>query len=187
VGTPPYAPLKPPMYRRSWYRPTPWDVLELEWCPRYLWLSKRHGVPVTPSMAKGKAEEGALRKRLAAALGGEPKPVYIDAGWAHGVVDMPARGRSAVPVEIKTGVPRREHKWQVYAEAYLMKASLMSVSQAVLAYGERIIRLTATAAELKAAEALLHKAAEVVEGPPPPPKKTAKCLYCQYRPICTSI
>jgi CRISPR-associated exonuclease Cas4 len=33
---------------------------------------------------------------------------------------------------------------------------------------------------------LLHKAAEVVEGPPPPPKKTAKCLYCQYRPICTS-
>ncbi len=174
------------MYRRSWYRPTPWDVLELEWCPRYLWLSKRHGVPVTPSMAKGKAEEGALRKRLAAALGGEPKPVYIDAGWAHGVVDMLARGRSAVPVEIKTGVPRREHKWQVYAEAYLVKASLMSVSQAVLAYGERIIRLTVTAAELKAAEALLHKAAEVVEGPPPPPRKTAKCLYCQYRPICTS-
>ncbi|MFZ8809185.1 MAG: Dna2/Cas4 domain-containing protein [Pyrobaculum sp.] len=55
-----------------------------------------------------------------------------------------------------------------------------------MAYGERIIRLTVTAAELKAAEALLHKAAEVVEGPPPPPRKTAKCLYCQYRPICTS-
>ena len=161
--------------------------MELEWCPRYLWLWKRRGVPVTPSMAKGKAEEGALRRRLAAALGGEPKPVYIDAGWAHGVVDMLAQGRSAVPVEIKTGVPRREHKWQVYAEAYLVKASLMSVSQAVLAYGEMIIRLTVTAAELKAAEALLHKAAEVVEGPPPPPKKTAKCLYCQYRPICTSI
>jgi CRISPR-associated protein Cas4 len=131
VGTPPYAPLKLPRYVRSWHRPTPWDVLELEWCPRYLWLSKRHGVPVTPSMAKGKAEEGVLRKRLAAALGGEPRPVYIDAGWAHGVVDMLARGRSAVPVEIKTGVPRREHKWQVYAEAYLVKTSLMSVSQAV--------------------------------------------------------
>jgi CRISPR-associated exonuclease Cas4 len=186
VGTPPYAPLKPPRYVRSWFRPTPWDVLELEWCPRYLWLSKRHGVPVTPSMAKGKAEEGALRRRLAAALGGEHRPVYIDVGWARGVVDMLARGRSAVPVEIKTGVPRREHKWQVYAEAYLVKTSLMSVSQAVLAYGERIIRLTVTAAELKAAEALLHKAAEVVEGPPPPPRKAAKCLYCQYRPICTS-
>jgi hypothetical protein len=39
VGTPPYAPLKPPRYVRSWFRPTPWDVLELEWCPRYLWLS----------------------------------------------------------------------------------------------------------------------------------------------------
>jgi CRISPR/Cas system-associated exonuclease Cas4 (RecB family) len=69
-------------------------------------------------MAKGKAEEGALRRRLAAALGGEPKPVYIDVGWAYGVVDMLARGRSAVPVESKTGVPRREHKWQVYAETY---------------------------------------------------------------------
>lgn len=82
---------------RSSYRPTPWDVLELEWCPRYLWLSKRHGVPTTPSMARGRAEEEALRRRLAAALGGEPRPVHIDAGWAHGVVDMLARGRSAVP------------------------------------------------------------------------------------------
>ncbi|MFZ8806557.1 MAG: hypothetical protein ACO2PN_00425 [Pyrobaculum sp.] len=105
--------------------------MELEWCLRYLWLSKRHGVSATPSMTKGKAEEGALRRRLAAALGGEPKPVYIDAGWAHGVVDMLARGGSAVSVEIKTGVPRREHKWQVYAEAYLVKASLMSASRAV--------------------------------------------------------
>ena len=160
-------------------------MLELEWCPRYLWLSKRHGVPVTPSMARGRAEEGPLRRRLAASLGGEPKPVYIDAGWAHGVVDMVARGRAAVPVEIKTGVPRREHKWQLYAEAYLVKTALMSVSQAVLAYGEKIIRLTVTRGELKAAETLLHKAAEVVEGPPPPPRKSAKCLYCQYRPICT--
>jgi CRISPR-associated exonuclease Cas4 len=174
------------MCRRSSYRPTPWDVLELEWCPRYLWLSKRHGVPVTPSMARGRAGERALRRKLAAALGGEPRPVYIDAGWAHGVVDMLARGRSAVPVEIKTGAPRREHKWQAYAEAYLIKASLMSVSQAVLAYGERIVRLAVTPAELRAAETLLWKAAEVVEGPPPPPRRSPKCLYCQYRPICTS-
>ena len=71
-------------------------------------------------------------------------------------------------------------------QRHIVKTSLMSVSQAVLAYGERMVRLTVTAAELKAAEALLHKAAEVVEGPPPPPRKAAKCLYCQYRPICTS-
>jgi len=64
VGTPPYAPLKPLRYVQTLLVPTPWDVLELEWCPRYLWLSKRHGVSVTPSMAKGKAEEGALRRWL---------------------------------------------------------------------------------------------------------------------------
>ncbi|ACB39518.1 CRISPR-associated protein Cas4 [Pyrobaculum neutrophilum] len=167
------------------YRPTPWDVLELEWCPRYLWLSKRHGVPTTPSMAKGRQEEQALRKKLAAALGAEPKPVYIDAGWTHGVVDMVARRHSAVPVEIKTGVPRREHKWQLYAEAYLVKAQGHSVSLGVIAYGERLARLQITPAELKVAEALLIKAAEVVEGPPPPPRKTPKCAYCQYRPICS--
>ncbi len=26
-----------------------------------------------------------------------------------------------------------------------------------------------------------------VDGMEGPPGKTAKCLYCQYRPICTSI
>jgi hypothetical protein len=53
-------------------------------------LAVRHGVSVTPSMAKGKAEEGALRKRLAAALGGGLKPVYIDGGWARGAVNAGA-------------------------------------------------------------------------------------------------
>lgn len=170
-----------------WYRPTPWDVLELEYCPRYLWLSKRHGVPVTPSMAAGRKKEGELRRFLAQALGAEPRPVYIDAGWAHGVVDLLARGRGASPVEIKTGAPRREHKWQVYAEAYLARTAGYAVSAAYVAYGERIYRLMVTSAELKAAEGLLARAAAVVEGPPPPPIKSGKCLYCQYRAICTHI
>ncbi|AET32343.1 CRISPR-associated protein Cas4 [Pyrobaculum ferrireducens] len=173
------------MYRPSSYRPTPWDVLELEYCPRYLWLSKRHGVPVTPSMRAGKSAEPELRRRLAAALGGEPRPVYIDAGWAHGVVDLLVVRKSAVPVEIKTGAPRPEHKWQLYAEAYLVKAAGYAVTRGVLAYGERLRSLQVTPAELKAAERLLAKAAEVVEGPPPPPRRSPKCAYCQYRAICT--
>lgn len=174
------------MAKSFWYRPTPWDVLELEWCPRYLWLSKRHGVPVTPSMKSGRRQENALRAALAEALGGEPRPVYIDAGWAHGVVEMVAKRLGAVPVEIKTGLPRPEHKWQLYAEAYLVKAAGYSATRGALAYGTRVRWLTITPHEVKAGEALLWKAAEVVEGPPPPPKRSAKCTYCQYRNICTS-
>nr|WP_287069578.1 CRISPR-associated protein Cas4 [Pyrobaculum sp.] len=169
-----------------WYRPTPWDVLELEWCPRYLWLSKRHGVPMTPNMAAGRGAEAGLRRFLAKALGAEPKPVYIDAGWAHGVVDILVKRVAASPVEIKTGLPRREHKWQLYAEAYLVKAAGCAVYTGYITYGEKIYRLQISKAELKAAETLLVKAAEVIEGPPPPPVKTGKCAYCQYRAICTS-
>lgn len=168
------------------YRPTPWDVLELEWCPRYLWLSKRHGVPVTPSMAEGRKREAEARRLLAEALGAEPRPVRIDAGWAYGVVDLVAKRATAVPVEIKTGVPRPEHKAQLYAEAFLVKASGLSVFRGALAYGTSIKWLTITPQEIRAGEALLQKAAEVVEGAPPPPKRSAKCSYCQYRNICTS-
>lgn len=166
-------------------RPTPWDVLELLWCPRYLWLSKRHGVPLTPSMAKGKRAEEDIRRRLAPLLGGEPRPVYIDAGWTHGVVDLIAKRAAAVPVEIKTGVPRPEHKWQLYAEAYLVKAGLgYAVHKAYLAYGTDVKKLDVTPMDLAAAEKLLEKARDVAEGPPPPPRRSAKCHYCQYRPIC---
>lgn len=161
--------------------------MELEWCPRYLWLSKRHGVPVTPSMAAGRAREAELRRFLAKALGAEPKPVYIDAGWAHGVVDLLVRRIAASPVEVKNGVPRREHRWQLYAEAYLAKAAGYAVYAGYLAYGERIHKVQITKAELEAAEALLAKAAEVVEGPPPPPARSGKCSYCQYRAVCTYI
>lgn len=165
-------------------KPTPWDVLELLWCPRYLWLAKRHGVPTTPSMAEGKRREETIRKRLAEALGTEPRPVYIDAGWAHGVVDMVTWRYAAAPVEIKTGKPLREHKWQLYAEAYLIKAAGHSVHKAYLAYGLEIKTLQVTKQDLATAERLLDKAAKVALGPPPPPIKTAKCEYCQYRPIC---
>jgi len=168
------------------YRPTPWDVLELEWCPRYLWLSKRHGVPVTRSMAQGKREEAALRARAIATLGGEPRSVYVDAGWTHGVVDMLIKRAAATPVELKWGIPRREHKWQLLAEAYLARAGLkLAVYRGYLIYPRHAKSLEITPSDLKAAERLLWKAAEVVEGPPPPARRSGKCSYCQYRNICT--
>ena len=166
-------------------KPTPRDVLNLLWCPRYLWFSKRLGVRVTPSMRRGRAEEEAIRRRLASILGGEPRPVYVDAGWAHGTVDILARRFSATPVEIKTGVPWSGHKWQLLAEAYLVKAGLgYAVHKAYLAYREEVRRLDVTPSDLAAAERLLSKAADVVEGPPPPPRRSARCRYCEFRALC---
>jgi len=161
-------------------------VLELEWCARYLWLSKRLGVPVTPSMAAGKAEEEASRRKLASIFGVEPRRAYIDVGWAHGVVDLLVKRFSAMPVELKSGIPRREHKWQLYAEAYLVKASGNAVREGILFYSPNSLkRIPLSRDELNVGERLLMKAAEVVEGPPPPPTRTGKCSYCQYRNVCT--
>lgn len=168
------------------YRPSPWDVLELEYCPRYLWLSKRLGVPATPRMLEGRRVEEAARRRLAEVLRAEPRQVYIDVGWAHGVVDMVARRFAAAPVEIKAGPVRREHKYQLLAEAYLVREAGNAVREGVLYYHElgRIIRRVVTPSDLRLGEELLHKAAEVVEGPPPPPRPSPKCRYCQFRPLC---
>lgn len=68
----------------------------------------------------------------------------------------------------------------------MAKASGYAVYSGYIAYGEDNRKLHVTRAELKAAEALLAKEAEVVEGLPPPPAKSSKCAYCQYRAICTS-
>ena len=168
------------------YRPTPWDVLELEWCPRYLWFARRLGVPTTPRMLAGKRAEEAARRRLAEALGAEPRPALIDVGWAYGVVDMVARRYAATPVEIKAGPPRREHKAQLLAEAYLVKESGSAVREGVLYYHElnRLMRRAVTPGDIRLGEELLHKAAEVVEGPPPPARPGPRCRYCQYRAVC---
>ncbi|MBP1449643.1 MAG: CRISPR-associated protein Cas4 [Thermoproteus sp.] len=167
------------------YKPTPKDVLELMWCPRYLWYMRHIPLPPTERMLAGKRAEAAAVRRLSAMLKAEPKLVYVDVGWARGVIDAVAKRRS--PVEVKLG-PRREiYRWQLYAEAYLLANALrMAVYEAYIYYIDRdqLDKYAIGPDELKTGEILLKKAKKVVEGPPPISSKTPKCGYCEYRNIC---
>jgi len=169
------------------YRPTPRDVLWLLWCPRYLWFARRVGVWPSERMRAGREAEEAARPFIASALGAEPRRVYVDAGWFHGEVDLVARGAEASPIEIKLGPARREHRYQLYAEALLLREGLgYAVRAGYIYYVEegRLERVRIGAEELGAARRLLRAAARVVEGAAPPVRPSAKCSYCEYRNLC---
>lgn len=103
------------------YRPTPKDVLELFWCPRYLWFFRRFGVSPSERMRRGREAEVAAKRRLVSMLKAEVETVFVDVGWARGSVDAVVRRFGAAPVEVKLGARRDDlYRWQLYAEAYLL-------------------------------------------------------------------
>ncbi len=169
------------------YRPTPRDVLELAWCPRYLWYTRHVPVPPTERMKAGKHVEEAAKRRLAARLRAEVNTLYIDIGWARGAIDAVLRKHAAAPIEVKMGPKRDIYRWQLYAEAYIMARGLgTAVHRAYLYYADTdtLEEKPITTSEMKIAEKMLIKARTVVEGPPPPAQRTPKCRYCEYRNIC---
>ncbi len=145
------------------------------------------GVPPSERMLAGKRAEEEARPFLAAALGAEPRRVYVDAGWFHGEVDLVTQRSEASPVEIKLGPRREEHRLQLYAEALLVLEGLrLPVRRGYIYYVEEgeLARARIGGDELSLARRLLKAAARVVEGPPPLARPSHKCRYCEFARVC---
>jgi len=170
--------------RHDFRRLSPSLINDFEYCPRLLWVQRRLGLKLFGERALIAVVKGRLLheryERVVSQYDNVITEYKIEIDGLVGVVDMLIkRGKSVVPVEIKTGASRSAHKLQL--QIYM---SMLKARTGYLVYKDRV---EAVERDDKALE-VLKKVREVLSSetppPPPPPEKCSKCLF---RPICHSV
>ena len=167
--------------RYDFKRITPSMINDYEYCPRLLWLQARLGKKLLTRKSLVALVKGRLlheRYERAVSLREDVLTEYkIEIGDMVGVVDLVfRRGRSLIPVEVKSGMVSREShvkQLQIYIE--LLKSNF-----GYLVYRNKVERV-----EYKEnAMDILSEIKRVLESQEPPPVSDKLCRSCPFRFIC---
>lgn len=167
--------------RYDFKRITPSMINDYEYCPRLLWLQAKLGKKLLTrrslvALVKGRL----LHERYERALSIKEDVITeykIEVDDMVGVVDLVfKRGRSLIPVEIKSGMISREShvkQLQIYIE-------LLRSSFGYLVYRNKVERVEYR----ENAVSILEDIRSVLESQTPPPIKGDSCKSCPFRFIC---